>query len=166
VTTGLWATGGDVRLRRRLVTGWAAVPPADRPGFASVNVSEAGFADLVEALEGAGIEVEVGVWSPPDAEALAAQGRAGGWPRILVEVLGAPAQDAAAAADEILRRLDRLAVTGARLLHGEGPACWPLVAHAGRLGLPTDTTAGPAGQSVADNAELVRLGLAEPSPLP
>jgi uncharacterized protein (DUF849 family) len=165
VTTGLWVTGGDWRLRERLVAGWTALPPAERPDFASANVSEDGFADLVEALEGAGIEVEVGVWSPADAEALAAQRRAAGWPRILVEVLGAPAEDAATAADAILTRLDRLGITGARLLHGEGPACWPLVAHAGRLGLPTrigleDTVVGPAGEPVADNAELVRLGLA------
>ena len=160
VTTGLWVIGGDVRLRQRLVTSWAAMPPAERPDFASANLSEDGFADLVEALEGAGIEIELGVWSPADAEAPAAQSTAAGWPRIRVEVLDAPAEHA------ILRRLDQLGVTGPRLPHGERAACWPLVAHAGRLGLRTrigledTTTTGHAGRPVADNAELVRLGLA------
>jgi uncharacterized protein (DUF849 family) len=62
-------------------------------------------------------------------------------------------------------RVDRSCVTAPRLLHGEQAACWPLVRQAGRLGLPTrigleDTTAGPDGQPVSGNAELVRLALA------
>ena len=51
------------------------------------------------------------------------------------------------------------------------PACctekgrpWPLIAHAGALGLPTrigleDTTVSPGGATVDGNAELVRLAL-------
>jgi hypothetical protein len=82
---------------------------------------------------------------------------------ILVEITDAPAGQAAAAADEILRHLDELGTTAPRLLHGEGPACWPLVAHAGTLGLPTrigleDTIVGPDGSTVEGNAELVQLG--------
>ncbi len=51
------------------------------------------------------------------------------------------------------------------LLHGDEDACWPLVAHAGALGLPSrigleDTLTGPYGEAVTGNAELVRLGLA------
>ena len=47
------------------------------------------------------------------------------------------------------------------LLHGEEDACWPLVRHAGRLGLPTrigleDTLVLPDGTPAGDNAELVR----------
>jgi hypothetical protein len=39
-------------------------------------------------------------------------------------------------------------LTTPRRLHGEGPACWPLIAYAGTPGLPTrigleDTTTGP-----------------------
>jgi uncharacterized protein (DUF849 family) len=75
-----------------------------------------------------------------------------------------PAGNAVAAADDVLRRLDELDITAPRLLHGEGPACWPLVAHAGALGLPArigleDTTAGPDAAAVSGNAELVRLAL-------
>ena len=54
---------------------------------------------------------------------------------------------------------------GPRLLHGEEEACWPLVAHAGRLGLATrigleDVLVGPDGEPVADNADLVRRAVA------
>ena len=86
------------------------------------------------------------------------------WLRILVEVIDVPAPDAVAAADEILRGLDDLSAPTPRLLHGEGPSCWPLIAHAGRLGLATrigleDVLAGPDGALVSGNAELVQLAL-------
>jgi uncharacterized protein (DUF849 family) len=161
VTTGLWITGGDPDERLATVARWADVPGAARPDFASVNVSETGFADLVAVLRKAGIEVEAGVWSVADAEALAGEVA---WFRILVEILDVPAESAIAAADAVLARLDALGVVGPRLLHGESDACWPLVAHAGRLGLATrigleDTTVGPAGEPVVDNADLVRRAL-------
>ena len=77
---------------------------------------------------------------------------------------GDPERRPVAAADEILARLDDLGIDGPRLLHGDEAACWPLVAHAGRLGLPTrigleDITVGPAGEPVADDADLVREAL-------
>jgi uncharacterized protein (DUF849 family) len=146
-----------------MVGSWAAVPAPQRPDFASVNVNEPGFAELVTVLRDAGIAVEAGVWSAADAETLAASGT-GGWIRILVEVIGEPAERAVPVADEILARLDTLDVTRPWLLHGEQATCWPLVGHAGRLGLATrigleDTTVGPDATPVADNAELVRLAL-------
>ncbi len=163
VTTGLWISGGDVGLRLATVARWADLPVSGRPDFASVNVGEAGLADLVAALNGAGIAAEVGVWSTSDAQVLADAG-IGGWLRVLVEIVDGPAVTAAARADMVLARLDELGVSGPRLLHGEQEACWPLVAHAGRLGLPTrigmeDTTLGPGGAPVADNADLVRRAL-------
>jgi uncharacterized protein (DUF849 family) len=163
VSTGLWICDGDAALRRSMVDGWAAIPAPQRPDFASANVGESGFAELVAALHDAGIAVEAGVWSAADAETLAASGT-GGWVRILVEVIGEPAERAVAVADEILARLDALDIDGPRLLHGEEATCWPLVAHAGRLGLATrigleDTTVGPDAGPVAGNAELVRLAL-------
>jgi uncharacterized protein (DUF849 family) len=150
--------------RLAMVARWADLPETARPDFASVNVSEPGFAELVAALHRAGIAVEAGVWSATDARALADSGSAG-WARILVEIVDGSAGAAVAAADAVLARLDELDVAGPRLLHGEDAACWPLVAHAGRLGLPTrigleDTTAGPAGEPVAGNADLVRRALA------
>ena len=164
VSTGLWITGGDPAARGSAVAGWAGLPAAARPDFASVNLSEPGWAELCSALRTAGIAAEAGIWSVTDAGQLAAAGHAAGWLRILVEIIDVPAGTAVAAADEILRRLDELDVTAPRLLHGEGPACWPLIAHAGTLGLPTrigleDTTVGPDGSAVSGNAELVQLAL-------
>jgi uncharacterized protein (DUF849 family) len=154
VSTGLWITGGDPAARHDLVAGWAALD--DRPDFASVNVGEDGYAGLVALLTGMGVAVEAGVWTPAEAN------RAGPVDRILVEVVGTPAGTAVAAADAILARLDGRAPV---LLHGEDDACWPLVAHAGRLGLPTrigfeDTLTYPDGTPAEDNAGLVRAALA------
>jgi uncharacterized protein (DUF849 family) len=86
------------------------------------------------------------------------------WLRILVEIIKCPGRKAVAAADKVLHRADELNATIPRLLHGEGPACWPLIAHAGTLGLPTrigleDTTVGPDGSAVSGNAELVQQAL-------
>lgn len=164
VTTGLWISGGDVGRRLAMVARWAELPVAARPDFASVNVSEPGFGELVAALHQAGVAVEAGVWSTTDAQMLADAGAAG-CARILVEIVDGVAETAVAAADAVLARLDNLGVPGPRLLHGEDAACWPLVAHAGRRGLPTrigleDTTVGPDGEPVADNADLVRRALA------
>ncbi len=165
VSTGLWICNGDVQSREAMVTRWALIPSFERPDFASANVSEPGFAELVGLLREAGIAVEAGVWSTADARKLAATESAAGWARILTEIINVPADGAVEAADEILQNLDELGVEGPRLLHGEEAACWPLVAHAGRLGVPTrigleDTIVGPGGEPVPDNADLVRLARA------
>jgi uncharacterized protein (DUF849 family) len=164
VSTGLWITGGDVAARQSAVAGWAALPAARRPDFASVNVSEPGWDGLCRVLAPAGIAAEAGVWSVADADQLASAGREIGWLRILVEIPDVPAGTAVAFADEVLHRLDQLNVSAPRLLHGEGRSCWPLIAHAGTLRLPSrvgleDTTVGPDHRAVGDNAELVELAL-------
>lgn len=164
VSTGLWITGGDPAARQSAVAAWATLPPGSRPDFASVNLSEPGWARLCGVLASAQIAAEAGIWSVADASRLASAGQAAGWLRILVEIIDVPAHTAAAAADQVLHRLDELNVSAPRLLHGEGPACWPLIAHAGTLRLPTrigleDTTVGPDGSAVKDNAELVQLAL-------
>ncbi|MDT5030081.1 MAG: hypothetical protein QOC94_252 [Actinoplanes sp.] len=163
VSTGLWITGGDVARRLQLVTSWAELPAAAKPDFASVNVGEQGFADLVAALGPAGIDVEAGVWSLADVAKLAESGVA--VLRVLVEIVGAAVFDAIGAADAILGELDEARVNGPRLLHGEGDACWPLIAHSGRLGLATrvgleDTLVNPDGSPAIDNADLIRRALA------
>ena len=164
VSTGLWIAGGDPAARRAAVAAWAGLPAAARPDFASVNLSEPGWAELCGVLAAAGVAAEAGTWSVADAEHLAAAGRAVDWLRILVEIADVPADRAAAVADGVLRRLDELGVTTPRLLHGEGPTCWPLITHAGTLGLASrigleDTTAGPDGTAVSGNAELTRLAM-------
>ena len=157
VSTGLWISSD----RQSLVAGWAALADSCRPDFASVNLSETGYVDVVKALDDAAIEIEAGVWSVADANALSLMDPV---TRVLVEILDAPANTAAAVAQHVLDRLDELGVPGQRLLHGEGNACWPLVAHAGSLGLATrvgfeDTLLDPQGNRAHDNAALVRTAL-------
>jgi uncharacterized protein (DUF849 family) len=165
VSTGLWITGRDAEARHAAVAAWSEIPPVARPDFASVNVGEPGFVDLADALQQAGIEVEPGVWSTSDADALARIRPRRGWLRILVEVLHAPTDRPESVADAILDRLDVLAITGERLLHGEGTISWPLLEHAARLRLATrigleDVLVTNDGSRAADNAELVRLAAA------
>jgi uncharacterized protein (DUF849 family) len=117
----------------------------------------------VAALGPAGIDVEAGVWSLADVAKLAESGVA--VLRVLVEIVGAAVFDAIGAADAILGELDEARVNGPRLLHGEGDACWPLIAHSGRLGLATrvgleDTLVNPDGSPAIDNADLIRRALA------
>jgi uncharacterized protein (DUF849 family) len=165
VTTGLWVTGGDPAARRAAVAGWVALPAGARPDFASVNLGEAGAGELPGTLAEAGIAAEAGVWSAADADRLAAAGPAAAWVWLMVEISGVPAAGAVPAADAVLSRLDELGITLPRLLHGEGESCWPLISHAGRLGLPAragleDTLTGPGGRPVSGNAELMELALA------
>jgi len=164
VSTGLWISDGDPAVRHSAVAAWASLSAAARPDFASVNLSEPGWARLCEVMASAGIAAEAGIWSVADADQLAAAGETVGWLRILVDIINVPAEKAVAAADEVLDRINALSATTPVLLHGEGPACWPLVGHAGALRLPTrigleDTTVGPDGTAVSGNAELVQLGL-------
>jgi uncharacterized protein (DUF849 family) len=170
VSTGLWITRGDAAARQAAVSQWADLAAGARPDFASVNVSEDGWAGVVRSLGGAGIAAEAGVWSVTDVQVLARAVEVSALAplplRILIEVMGEPADSAPRVAEDILRALDDSPLGGLpRLLHGEGEGCWPLVAQAAREGLLTrigleDTTAGPDGQPVSGNAELVRLALA------
>lgn len=169
VSTGLWITHGDAVARQAGVSQWASLAAGPRPDFASVNVSEDGWAGVVRSLGVAGIAVEAGVWSVADVQVLARAAEGGALARlplrILIEVSGEPADVAPRVAGDILRALGDPALRGVpRLLHGEGEGCWPLVTQAAREGLPTrigleDTTAGPDGEPVSGNAELVRLAL-------
>jgi uncharacterized protein (DUF849 family) len=168
VTTGLWVTGGDAAARRAAVAGWAALDAAGRPDFASVNVFEAGAAALPGLLAGMGIGAEAGVWTPEDTRFLVGGPtalRGGPWLRVMVEISGVPAAGAVAAADAVLRCLGETGSDVPLLLHGAGESAWPLIAHAGRLGLPArigleDVTTGPDGGPVSGNAELTELALA------
>ena len=169
VSTGLWITRGDAAARQAAVADWAGLSAPARPDFASVNVSEDGWADVASSLGAAGIDVEAGVWSVADVQLLARASGQAALPqpplRILVEVMDVPAAAAPRVAGDILHALDGSPLRAIpRLLHGEGEGCWPLVACAARAGLPTrigleDTTAGPDGEPVSGNADLVRLAL-------
>ncbi|NUO60289.1 MAG: hypothetical protein HOV78_26790 [Hamadaea sp.] len=165
VTTGLWITDGDASARLGLIRSWLAGDPAGLPDYASVNLSEPGFDDLTGLLHEAGVAVEAGVWSIADADRLARSRHAQEVLRILVEVIDLPADTCEAEADAILARLRAYALRPPVLLHGENASAWPLISRAGRLGLATrigfeDALAGPDGDPVRDNADLVRTALA------
>jgi uncharacterized protein (DUF849 family) len=165
VTTALWVTG-EASLRHEEIAAWADLDSRQRPDFASVNLSEEGWQQLTALLAGMGVRSEAGVWSAEDAAAVGGFEPPGGWLRILAEISGVPAAAATGHADEILARLQAGRATAPVLLHGEDEGCWPLIRHAGQLGLATrigleDALTGPDGQPAADNASLVRLGLAE-----
>lgn len=159
VTTAAWITGHDLGARREQVAAWAGLPPERRPGFASVNISEPGWQELTAILSQAGIGAEAGVWTVADAAAIGSAGL--NWARILVEVRDAPAA-ALQQAGEILAILAGAGLAALVLLHGEDSSCWPLISRAGALGLATrigleDVLAGPHGEAVDGNADLVAL---------
>jgi uncharacterized protein (DUF849 family) len=158
VSTGAWIQP-DLARRLDLVRAWRA------PDYASVNVSEAGAAEVMEALLGAGIGIEAGVWSVEDAERLAATGLAGDVTRVLVEPVEVGAEKAVAVVDEIHRALDRLGITAPRLQHGDGEATWILLVDAVRRGIDTrigleDTSHEPNGRVTTGNEALVRAARA------
>ena len=153
VSTGAWIEP-DLERRLALIRAWRA------PDYASVNVSEAGAADVMRALLDAGVGIEAGVWSVEDAERLASFGVGDRLTRILVEPVDVGARDAVAVVDAIHAALDRLGLSAPRLQHGDGEATWVLIADAFRRGVDTrvgleDTLDG------ADNAALVRAAGAE-----
>ncbi|WP_341864932.1 3-keto-5-aminohexanoate cleavage protein [Micromonospora chersina] len=145
---------------------WIAPEPADRvaavrawtvlPDFASVNAHEPGAAAVAAALHERGVMVEAGLWTVAAVDAWRR------WPvptgRVLVECLAEPVDVALADAAAILAALptDPPPV----LLHGEGPATWPVLAEAVRRGLDTrigleDTLVLPDGSVAPDNPALV-----------
>ncbi|MFG3600131.1 3-keto-5-aminohexanoate cleavage protein [Micromonospora chersina] len=145
---------------------WIAPEPADRvaavrawtvlPDFASVNAHEPGAAAVAAALHERGVMVEAGLWTVAAVDAWRR------WPvptgRVLVECLAEQVDVALADAAAILAALptDRPPV----LLHGEGPATWPVLAEAVRRGLNTrigleDTLVLPDGTAAPDNPALV-----------
>jgi uncharacterized protein (DUF849 family) len=127
-------------------------------------VSEPGFRELAVALLDADIDVEAGVWSPREVGAFVESGVIDEALRVLLEVIGVPAEKAAAYAVRLLTEMDELAPDVPRLLHGEGDAAWPVFDVARRYGVASrigfeDVLTGPSGEPVAGNADLVRLAL-------
>jgi uncharacterized protein (DUF849 family) len=157
VSTGAWIEP-DLKRRVALIRAWRA------PDYASVNLSEPGAAEVMEALRHAGVGIEAGVWSVEDAERLAASGSAGEVTRVLVEPVDAGAAGAVGLVEDVHRALDRIGVAAPRLQHGDGAATWVLVTDAIRRGLDTrigleDTLYEPGGERTTGNAALVRAAV-------
>jgi uncharacterized protein (DUF849 family) len=157
-------TSAEIEPERRLelVRAWGA------PDYTSVNLSEPGAEEVMEALIGAGIGIEAGVWTLEDAERLAASGLGSRLTRILVEPgelqlrdSEDKAADAIGLVEDIHEALDRFGFTAPRLQHGDGEVTWVLLKDAIRRGLDTrigleDTLQGPNGERTSGNEALVR----------
>ncbi|WP_089153779.1 3-keto-5-aminohexanoate cleavage protein [Micromonospora sp. NBS 11-29] len=150
VSTGAWIVP-DPAERVAAVRAWTVLPD-----FASVNAHEPGAAAVAAALHDRGVMVEAGIWTESAVDAWRR------WPvptgRVLVECMAEPAEAALAEATAILAVLPDGCPPV--LLHGEGPATWPVFAEAVRRGLHTrigleDTLLLPDGSPAPDNATLV-----------
>jgi uncharacterized protein (DUF849 family) len=157
VTTGIWTVAGDPARRLELVSGWTGV---DRPDFASINLSEPGAEELAALLDELGIPIEAGVWTPADADRLAASSFGGRVIRVLIEPRASVPDDAVTTAALADAALERHGVAAPRLHHGYGIATWHVIRAALELGRDIrvgleDTTVLPDGRPATGNAELV-----------
>lgn len=159
VSTGAWIQA-DPERRSALVRAWGELGSAERPDFASVNLFEEGWRAVFEALGGADIGAEAGLWSPDDARRFVDAGLDDLCLRILLEpVRETSAEAALAAAREMNRVLDAAGVETPRLLHGKDATSWPLLRHVAAEGLGMrigfeDTLTLPDGEPAPDNARL------------
>jgi uncharacterized protein (DUF849 family) len=156
VSTGAWIEP-DPERRAAAIAQWR------EPDMASVNLSEEGAEMIMAALESAGIGIEAGVWSVPDAEKLKASGFADRLVRVLIEIVN-PTANPEGEARDIDAALDRLGIGAPRLHHGEDAATWPVLRQAERLGWDMrigleDTLLLPDGSRAASNEELVKVAL-------
>jgi uncharacterized protein (DUF849 family) len=145
VSTGAWIEP-DLERRLELIAQWT------EPDYASVNVSEPGFEQVIRALGERGIGVEAGVWSLEDARALNESGLAGDLTRTLIEPVDADPGTAVALVATIAAHID-----GSILQHGDGAATWLLIEDAATNGL--DTRVGLEDTQEAPNAELVHRAM-------
>ena len=155
VTTGFWALP-DAGARLAAVKAWHVLPD-----FASVNWHEPGAADLAELLLTKGVGVEAGIFDAEAAAAWAGSELAEHCMRVMIEL--GPDGDSATA-DELVQQVTAAGSPAPVLLHGLDATCWPLLEHAGRLGLQArigmeDTLLLPDGSTAPDNAALVTAAL-------
>lgn len=153
VSTGAWILP-DLEARLEAIALWTA------PDYASVNVSEDGFAEVMRVLLENGIGVEAGVWSLEDADQLAACGLADRLTRVLIEPPDPDPMAAPLLYEAIHARLDTHGLTAPRLQHGDGEATWAILDDAIATGYDTrvgleDTLLLPDGERAPDNAALV-----------
>ncbi|WP_328338862.1 3-keto-5-aminohexanoate cleavage protein [Micromonospora sp. NBC_00421] len=153
VSTGAWIAP-DPTARVAAVRAWSVLPD-----FASVNAHEDGAEAVAAALHERGVLVEAGLWTVDAVRAWRRWRVPAG--RLLVECLADDPDQALADAADMLATLAALAPGGPPvLLHGEGPATWPVLLDAVRRGLDTrigleDTLHLPDGAPAPDNAALV-----------
>ncbi|TML06789.1 MAG: hypothetical protein E6G41_05990 [Actinobacteria bacterium] len=141
VSTGAWIEP-DHALKLEYIRAWT------EPDYASVNISEPGWQEVLRALRERGIGVEAGVWSVEDALALTESGLQGDVVRVLIEPVDADPTEAVALVAAI-----REQVQAPVLQHGDGAATWVLIEDAVTHGL--DTRVGLEDTQEATNPALV-----------
>ena len=141
VSTGAWIEP-DHALKLEYIRAWT------EPDYASVNISEPGWQEVLRALRERGIGVEAGVWSVEDARALTESGLAGDLLRVLIEPVDVDPAEAVALVAAIRGEMD-----APILQHGDGAATWVLIEDAVTHGL--DTRVGLEDTQEATNPALV-----------
>lgn len=132
-----------------------------QPDYASVNLSEPGAVEVMQALLATRVGIEAGVWTVEDAELLAGCGLSGRVTRVMIEPVEVSKLDAVPLVGATHVVLDRAGITARRLQHGDGEATWILIEDAVRRGIDTrvgfeDALLLPDGQPAISNADLVR----------
>jgi uncharacterized protein (DUF849 family) len=146
VSTGAWIEP-DHELKLEYISAWT------EPEYASVNISENGWQEVLRALRERGIGVEAGVWSVDDARALMESGLASDLTRVLIEPVDVGAGEAVELVSTIRAEVADVAI----LQHGDGAATWVLIEDAIRHGL--DTRVGLEDTQEAPNPELIRRAM-------
>jgi len=149
-------------IRRRFLAEWHG-PPAG-PDLASVNWHEEDAAAVAHLLAGRGIGIEAGLFTPTAALKLLSGEQPGGLVRILVEAIPGitPGEDGPSAVQAMLAELPELPDELDLVVHGEEEWAWPVLWWARERGFGIrigfeDVLAGPSGEPVQGNADLVRL---------
>jgi uncharacterized protein (DUF849 family) len=135
---------------------------------ATVNLSEAGFERVMEAMQAATIGIDVGLWAPQEISRLVRSGMMPCAQRISIELdpgepyflQGGPLQ----LARQVNDALDDAGSSCPRLTHGMNEWTWPLVEDAFRRGHDTrvgfeDSIYLPDGTTASNNADLVKAAV-------
>jgi uncharacterized protein (DUF849 family) len=161
LTTGAWIVP-NLQSRVELISGWEDVD------CATVNLSEDGFSQVMQALRSSGIGIDVGLWDLSEIDRFAHSGFIHDVQRVSIELdPGDPyfrQDDPVGLAGQLNDALDAIGSAAPRLTHGAGAWTWPLVQDALRRGHDTrvgfeDSTLLPDGSTARSNADLVSAAL-------
>jgi uncharacterized protein (DUF849 family) len=162
LTTGEWIVP-DLTDRIAMIREWEGVD------CATVNLSEDGFEDVMEAMLDVGVGIDVGLWAPVEMGRLLGSGLLPRAQRVSIEL--APGEpyflqgEPIDCAQQVNDALDSAGSTCPRLTHGMHDWTWPLVEDAFRRGHDTrvgfeDSVLLPDGTRAASNAQLVEAAFA------
>ena len=162
LTTGAWIVPG-LADRIAMLREWEGVD------CATVNLSEPGFDEVMQAMLDVGVGIDVGLWAPVEMERLLESGMLPLAQRVSIELdpgepyfLAGPPERPA---QEVNDALDAAGSVCPRLTHGMDDWTWPLVEDAFRRGHDTrvgfeDSVLLPDGRRADSNAELVGAAVA------